>query len=249
MFRPLLRALPVTLALAAPASALDLEAMSDAEREAFRAEVRAYLLDNPEVLMESIAVLDAREKSAAATADADLAKANAAALFESEHDWVGGNPEGDITIVEFMDYRCGYCRRAFPEVEELVGTDGNIRFVVKEFPILGEQSLLASQFAIAVRQTEGDDAYKDVHDALMSMRSDVTEDALEGLAETLGLDYAALSERMHSPEVAEVIAANHQLGQKMQISGTPSFVFEDQMVRGYVPLDQMRDLVESLRKG
>ncbi|SDE93973.1 DsbA family protein [Limimaricola pyoseonensis] len=247
MLRNLTRAVPALLALAAPAAALDLDAMSDAEREAFRAEVRAYLLENPEVLMEAIAVLDERQAEAAAQGDSAMIEQHAEALFENEGDWVGGNPEGDITVVEFMDYKCGYCRRAFPEVEELVEGDGNIRYVLKEFPILGEQSLMASRFALAVRMLEGDDAYKEAHNALMTMRADVDENSLSALADGLGIEFADVQEKMGSREVAEVIQENYELAQAMQISGTPSFVMGDRMLRGYLPLQQMQQMVSELR--
>ncbi|MCP1169921.1 DsbA family protein [Limimaricola litoreus] len=247
MLRSLTRALPVTLALASPAMALDLDAMSDAERDAFGAQVRAYLLENPEVLMEAIAVLDQRQAEAAAQGDSALIAAHADALYDYEGDWQGGNPEGDITVVEFMDYKCGYCRRAFPEVEELIESDGNIRYILKEFPILGEQSLMASQFALAVRALEGDAAYKQAHNALMTMRADVSETSLEALADSLDADFEAVQAEMKSPEVARIIAENRQLAQAMQVSGTPSFVLGEQMLRGYVPLAQMRELVAKQR--
>ena len=238
------------LGLASPALAdLDLAAMTGPEREAFRAEVRAYLLEHPEVLMEAIEALDGQQAAAQAQADAGLVAAQGPAIFEDGHSWVGGNPEGDVTVVEFMDYRCGYCRRAFQEVEELVGRDGNIRFVLKEFPILGEQSDLASRFAVAVQQVHGPDAYKDAHDALMAMETDVTPDSLARLADGLGLEAAPLLSRMEGPEVAAVIDANHALGQTLGISGTPTFVLGGRMVRGYLPLDAMRAAVAEERAG
>lgn len=244
----MLKPLALALAFAAtPALAFDIDAMSEDERQAFRAEIRAYLLDNPEVLMEAIGVLESREAQAQAATDAELVAQNAEALFEDEASWVGGNPEGDVTVVEFLDYRCGYCRRAFPEVAELVESDGNIRFVVKEFPILGEASVLASRFAIATQRVAGDDAYEAVHDALMTSRGDVTEASLEALAEDQGLDWARISEEMTSPEVAARIDETRRLGAGLGIQGTPSFVIGDQLVRGYVPLDRMRALVEDER--
>jgi protein-disulfide isomerase len=244
---PAFAALALAMALAAPLAAQEAVPLSDAERDAFRAEVRAYLLENPEVLMEAISVLESREAANRNATDRDLALAHADALFNDGHSWVGGNPEGDVTLVEFMDYRCGYCRQAFAEVENLLAADGNIRFIVKEFPILGEQSVLASQFAIAVHQLHGDDAYKLVHDALMVLRSDVTPDSLTRLAQTFQIDPAPVMAHMGSPDVARVIDANRALAQSMQISGTPTFVFEDTMVRGYVPLPQMQQIVESAR--
>lgn len=247
MTRPLIPALALAAALSLPAQAFDLEAMSAAEREAFRAEIRSYLLENPEVIMEAVAVLEQREAQAQSAADVELVKANAEAIFEDTHSWVGGNPAGDITLVEFMDYRCGYCRRAKPEVKDLLEFDGNIKIIIKEFPILGEQSMMASRFAIATKQVAGDDMYKAVHDALMEFKGDVNDAALRRIAEPLGLPVDDIMARMDSEEVTEVIAANHALAQRLGITGTPSFVMGDQMLRGYLPLDQMQRVAEEIR--
>lgn len=242
--------LPLCLAagLALPAAATDLDDLSDAERAAFRAEVRAYLLENPEVLMEAIAVLEQRQSEAEVERDAMMVAANMDALFNSAFDVSFGNPEADVTIVEFMDYRCGYCRRAHPEVADLVEFDGNIRVIIKEFPILGEQSLLAARFAIATRIALGDEAYMDMHNAMMEMRGDMTEPALLGLAAELGLDGAAIQAATDDPLVMQTIEYNHELGQRLAISGTPSFIFGDQLVRGYVPIDGMQQIVAMLRE-
>jgi len=248
MIRPVFAAATVALGLALPAVAGDLTAMSEAERAAFRAEVKAYLLENPEVLLEALNVLEQRQQQAAAETDLQLVAANKEALFTHPDDWVGGNPQGDITVVEFLDYRCGYCRKAWQEVEDLVSQDGNIRFVVKEFPILGEQSVISSKFAIATRMVAGDEAYKKAHDALITLRGDATAESLSALATELGLDAAAITAKMDSPEVAAVIDANHALGTTMQINGTPSFVVQDTMLRGYVPLEGMKQIVAEQRK-
>ncbi len=236
-------------AVALPAAALDLGAMTDEEREAFRAEIRAYLLDNPEVLTEAISVLESREAQRQVEADRALVAENLDAIVDDGHSWVGGNPDGDVTVVEFMDYRCGYCRRAHPEVEDLVEGDGNVRFVLKEFPILGPQSEMASRFAIAVHQLHGDDAYKDVHDALMVLESDIDQTALSRLAEGLALDPAPILERMAAPEVNAVLDANFALAQALGISGTPTFVMGGGMLRGYAPLQTLQAIVEEERPG
>lgn len=241
-------ALPFLFALSSPVAALDLEAMTDAERAAFRAEVRAYLLEEPEVLQEAIGVLQERERLAEIANDQLLAVTYADALFNDRHSYVGGNPAGDITIVEFMDYRCGYCKRAFSEVEALLAADTNIRFIVKEYPILGEQSVLASRFAVATQLVAGDDAYKAVHDTLMEFRGDITQASMTRLAEILELDAEAIIAQMDSDEVSNIIAANRALGEQMQISGTPTFVIEDQMLRGYVPADAMVAIIAELRE-
>lgn len=236
----------LALFLALPAVAQD-TTMTDAERAAFRAEVRAYLLENPEVLMEAIAVLEDRRDAEAANADLQMLAENHAAIFEDPASWSGGNPEGDVTVVEFVDYRCGYCRRAHDEVAQLVESDGNIRLVIKEFPILGEASEASSRFAIATLQVAGADAYKQVHDELIALRGEPSPDTLSRLATDLGLDAAAILVRMDAPEVTAVIADNRALADRMQINGTPTFVIDNTMVRGYVPLDGMRQIVAGQR--
>lgn len=247
MLRQILAPALAALVLAAPAQATDLTAMTDAERAAFRAEVRAYLLDNPEVLMEAIAVLEQRQAEAQLANDATLVQVNAEAIFDDGYSWVGGNPEGDITLVEFTDYRCTYCRKAFTDVEELIGTDGNIRFILKEFPILGEESLLASRYAIAVKDIEGDAAYKKAHDALMTFRGNISAQSLANLSDRLALDHDKIAKQMESDEVTAVIQANYALAQRMDISGTPTFVLGSQLLRGYAPLDAMREMVAQER--
>lgn len=221
--------------------------MTTEERDALRAEIRAYLVENPEVLVEAMAVLQEREALAELERDAMLVQSNASDIFASPSDWVGGNLQGDITLVEFMDYRCSYCRKAHDEVKELVSSDGNIRYVIKEFPILGEASLASSQFAIAVRLLHGDDAYKAAHDALITLRGEPTAETLGRLATDLGHDPAPILEKMGAEEVMAIISANHALADGMQISGTPTFVLKDQMLRGYVPLEDMRGIVAKAR--
>ncbi|MEM9756545.1 MAG: DsbA family protein [Pseudomonadota bacterium] len=232
---------------AAPLAAQDVSTLSDAERDAFRAEVRAYLLEHPEVLMEALTILEEREAIAAAERDLQLVALYADALFDSPNDVVLGNPDGDITIVEFIDYRCGFCRRAAPELEALLAADGNIRVVIKEFPILGEQSTLAAQFALAARLVGGDEAYADMHYALISMRADMTEPNLVRLANTLGYDGEAILARIADPRIETVISANYELARAMEISGTPTFVMGGQLVRGFLPAEQMAEIIEQER--
>jgi len=243
----LLAALATTALLSAPALAFDPENMSDAERDAFRAEIRAYLMENPEVLMDAFAVLEERQQNAEAEAAMMAVAANEDLIFNSQFDWVGGNLEGDIVVVEFLDYRCGYCRRAHPDVDALIETDGNIRLVVKEFPILGEQSVLASRFAIATRIALGDDAYLAVHNELMEMRGEISEPALARMAQNIGLDAEVIMASINDPIVQTTIDTNRMVAQRLGISGTPSFIFDDQLVRGYVPYDGMVDIVAALR--
>jgi len=235
------------LALATPAVAMDLTELTDAERAQFRAEVRAYLMENPEVILQAVEQMQNRQAEAQMQADFDLVTANADEIFDDGYSWVGGNPDGDITLVEFLDYRCGYCKRAHGEVAKLLETDGNIKLIVKEFPILGDQSLLASRFAVATKLVAGGDAYKQLNDALMAFNGEVSLPALRRLGESFELDFAAIEAKMDSDEVTQEIAQTRALAQKLQITGTPTFVMQDEMLRGYLPYDQMMALVEEKR--
>lgn len=246
LFRPLAAA-SFFVALALPGHALDLSQMTDEERQIFREEVRSYLMDNPQVIMDAVQVLEQRQAAAQAQADLSLVSDNAKDIFDDGFSFVGGNPDGDITLVEFLDYRCGFCKRAHGEVAKLLETDGNIRLIVKEFPILGEQSLLASRFTIATKQIAGSEAYKNISDAVMEMSGDVSMRTLRRMASTFGLDAEAIEAHMDSEAVTDEIRRTRALAQRLQITGTPTFVLQDELVRGFLPFDEMQALVDEKR--
>ena len=148
-----------------------------------------------------------------------------------------------------MDYRCSYCRKAYAEVEDLIKADGDIRFVVKEFPILGDDSLISSKFAIAMRMLHGDDAYKAAHDALIDLRGSPDAETLGRLAADLGFDGAEVATMMESAEVMAVIQANHDLAGALNITGTPTFVINGTLLRGYLPEADMQKIVDQERAG
>lgn len=239
--------LGTSLALSAPAMAFDISAMTDDEKAAFGEAVRDYLIENPQVLIESINVLENRQAQDAAQTDLQLVEANSDALFDDGHSWVGGNPDGDLTMVEFIDYRCGVCRQFNAEVHDAVEEDGNIRLILKEFPILGEESVLSSRFAISVHQIAGDEAYKKAHDALMALRAPATDESLRGIAEEIGVDADAIMAHMDTEAVNTVLQKNHELGQTMAIQGTPTFVIGDQMLRG-VPRAGVAQTIAQIRE-
>ena len=233
--------------LATRSFALDLSKMSAAERALLREEIRLYLLQNPEIIMEAVEVLRKKEQQAAIQSDFELVKKNKKAIFEDGFSFVGGNPNGDITLVEFVDYRCGYCKKAHNEVEKLLSTDGNIRFVIKEFPILGDDSLVLSKFALAVKIAHGDKMYKLVHDILIKMKSPPSEKAFDEIISNLNLDAKLVESAMESNEVNGMIAYTRTLAERLKISGTPTFVINDELIRGYVPFDALISIVDNKR--
>lgn len=230
-----------------PAVSAQASAPIDFDKDQFGARVRDYLLENPGVIMEAVAALEAQEKASQTQNDVGLIAALSEEIYNDGFSWVGGNPDGDVTVVEFLDYRCGYCRKAHPEVAELIEEDGNIRLIVKELPVLGEESVTAARFAVAAKIVAGDEAYAKIHEGLMTLPSTPSEAVMSRLASTLGYDSAPILAEMNSAEVTRRLNATRELAGKLQINGTPGFVMAGTMMRGYAPVDVMRSFVEEAR--
>jgi protein-disulfide isomerase len=245
--KTILQSTALLAALALPATASDLDKLTDTERSAFRDEVRAYLLENPEVILEAMQVLRDREAQQEAVEDEQLLSQLSPEIFNDGVSFIGGNPDGDVTIVEFIDYRCGYCRRAHADMAELLKADGNVRWVVKEFPILGPDSDLASKLAVATLQHYGDEAYYRIHNVLMEFKGPVNVGTLPRIAKDAGIELDPIRELINSQTVAEHIGRMHALGQRLGVTGTPAFVIEDTILRGYLPLADMQNIVAEQR--
>ncbi|MGF1501618.1 MAG: DsbA family protein [Paracoccaceae bacterium] len=243
-------ALPVVvlpLAAAAQEEPLRLEGLTDAGRAQLHGEIRAYLLENPEIILEVIQILEDRREQAAQSADADLIAANAEALFADPNSYVAGNPDGDVTIVEFLDYRCGFCKRVHPTVKQVLEADPNVRLVVKEFPILGPDSVTAGKMALAAFQIDPD-KYGELNDALLSHPGNLTEVTAYRIAKDIGYDVGELKALAASDKIDTVLQANFALAQALNLSGTPSFVIGDQVVRGLMQFEEMMATVEAARE-
>lgn len=223
--------------------------MTADERAEFRDEVRAYLIENPEVLNEMVAILDARERDAAVERDDRLIAERSVDIFDDGFSYVRGNPEGDVTVVAFLDYQCGYCKRAHPEVMDLLAADSGLKLVVKEFPILGPNSEYAARAAVSTLILAGPDAYAALNDRLLRLKGQLSEEIVRDAIAEAGADPDAVIAGMDAPEVTRRIEATRALATDLSIQGTPSFVFGDQMVRGYAPLAAMRDIVAEVRAG
>jgi len=209
-------------------------------------------MDHPEVIFEAVAEFERRNMAQQADMDMTLIDINADDIYADGHSWVGGNPDGDITLVEFMDYRCSFCRRAFPHMMDFAAEDGNVRLVIKELPILGPQSEVMSRFAVAVLQLGTSDQYFAAHERLMAWDGDATDSALGALAVELGLEAEAVLARMRASEVSAVLAENRALAQRLQISGTPSFVIgipdgSGELLRGFLPSEELHNVAAQLR--
>lgn len=221
------------------------QAKPEVSDDEFGNRVRAYLLSNPQVLREVIAELSKQEEMAATTDRQGLIASLATDLQEDGYSFVAGNPDGDVTIVEFFDYRCGYCKQAYPTLMKTVEEDGNVRLVLKEFPILGADSFLASQAAIASLQQ---DKYLEFHTALMDSRGGVTIERIRSIAGDLGLDVEKLEADMKQDSVREVVEKNYALAKQLGISGTPAFIIGEEFIPGVVSKEQMQALISAARE-
>ncbi|KIT16381.1 DsbA family protein [Jannaschia aquimarina] len=238
MRQTLIAALLATAAL--PAAAQELTA-EEVKRLALEA-----ILENPEVVMEAIGILQERE-AAEAAAQAQAALESSGDLLTADPNApVLGNPDGDVTVVEFFDYNCPYCRRAGPEVAGLLEADGNVRVVYREWPILGEASVFAARAALASRE-QG--LYEEFHEAMMAAEARLGEAQVMQIAEEVGLDTDRLRTDMEAPAVQAHIDTSMELARSLGFSGTPSFVVGDQMAPGLVETDQLIDMVEAAREG
>ena len=247
MFYKLIIATIWFLAFSSISIAMDINNLTNADRKVLQKEIRRYILENPDIIFEAADIVRKREAALEVQEDEELIQSNFNEIFYDNYSYVGGNPDGDITIVEFVDYKCGYCRKAAELVRELIAKDDNIRFVVKEFPILGEASLVSSKFAIAVKNIGGPEKYKVAHDILLALTAEPTEIYLRRIAKELELNPEELFEAMQSDLVAQEIDQTRELAQKLQISGTPTFILGDQFLRGFVPLEILSKAIQSER--
>lgn len=229
-----------------PQSKAPVKVLSPAEKLAIEEIVRKYILENPEVVIESIQSLRQRkEEQARNQARENLVKYHNE-LFRDPATPVGGNPKGDVTIIEFFDYRCGFCKRVFPDLIKVLNEDRNIRFVFKEFPILGPDSVFASKAALAVWLVD-DGKYSPFHKALMKTKGALPESRVLKIAAGIGLDIKALKKAMGDGRVDGMIEKNLALAQALDINGTPAFIIGDQVVRGAVDLATLKELISKAR--
>lgn len=206
--------------------------------------VKEYLLREPEVLYEALQELQRRRDATEAERQRELLAEHRAALVASPDDPVLGDPAGDVTLVEFMDYRCGYCRSMAPALRSLLETDRRVRLVIKEFPILGPDSVTAARAALAAKK-QG--RYAEFHWALLQAR-DLSEAAILELARRQGLDPERLARDMRSAEVERVVERNRALADALGITGTPSFVIGDALIPGAAPVARLAELIAKARR-
>lgn len=215
-----------------------------ADKARVSAAVAEALRTNPEIVVEALQAMQSRQGQMEQMRAKQAVVANRAALEQDGNSAVGGNPRGDVTLVEFSDYRCPYCREALAIVNALMKSDPNLRVVYKEFPILGPESMMAARAAVAARSSS---YYAAFHEALMTAPSPLNEEAVLKIAGSVGINVSALQLELRSPDIDQILAANHALAQEIGINGTPAFVIGDTLLPGVVSLAELQQLVANQR--
>lgn len=245
-FRLRLPGMAMTLAMMATAALAQMPApVEPSQKESIKALIREVLRDQPELVLEALQAMEIRQQAAQERRVASLLAANRDQLERDPADIVEGNPKGDVTVVEFADYRCGYCKAVHPTVKEVVQSDGHIRLVYKQFPILGPQSVQAARAVLAAaKQGKG----LEMHRGLMEARGDFSDDMIAEMARGLGIDTAKLTADMKTPQTLAHLQRTMELGRALDIKGTPAFIIGDALLPGAIDAGALRAAIAAIRK-
>jgi protein-disulfide isomerase len=208
--------------------------------------IHDYLMAHPEIVVDALKAAQQQADAQAAEQSRRMISTKKKEIFESADDLVQGNPKGDVTLVEFFDYRCPYCKQFEPSLDALLKEDGKLRVVYKEFPILGEASVYATRVALAAKK-QG--KYPEFHNAMMAAKGDINDETVLNVAKSIGLDIGKIKTDMGAPEIDKLIAANYALADALNIQGTPAIILGDTLIPGAVDLDTLRKNIAAIRSG
>ncbi len=228
---------------AVPQNAL---ALDDSQKKEMGEFIREYLVANPEILLEAQQSLKKKQQEEQLRQAQAAISENKQTIFQSVHDVTLGNPDGDVTIVEFYDYNCGYCKRALSDMDAIIENDKNVRFVLKELPILGPDSLAAHKVSAAFRQV-APEKYGDFHRALLGGEDRATEETAIAVAGRLGVSEADIRAKMETDTHDEAVKEAYALANELGITGTPSYVVGDEAVFGAVGAEELEAKVTNMR--
>ena len=218
---------------------------AELDKPAVETIVREYLMQNPEVIREALIELDRREKAAEEAARLKAVSDSSDVLFNSTRQVVLGNPEGKVTLVEFFDYNCGYCKRAHGDMTKLIENNPDLRIVLKEFPVLGQGSVEAAQVAVAVNAV-APEKYEAFHEALLMQRGQANREAALKAATDLGIKETDITKPGNAELAAETIEEVYSLANRLGLTGTPSYVIGNEVVMGAVGYDELNSKLEAM---
>lgn len=239
-----LAVLPMVAAPAA-AQAQEDQPLTPKQQDAVKKLVHDYIMENPSIIAEAIEALREKEQLAAENDAKKAISDRSRDIFDNPASPELGNPKGDVTVVEFFDYRCPYCKAVSDAVFETVKTDGNVKLVMKDLPVLGPDSVFAARAALAARNQK---KYEAFHKAMMHLKGPLNEQTVMKTAAEVGLSAEKLKADMADPQIDKAINDNLQLAHALGINGTPAFIVGDQLVPGAMPPAALKQLIDQARK-
>ena len=210
--------------------------------------IKNYILDNPEIVIEAIELFQKKQSSNAIKKQKETIKSLSVELYDETNSYFFGNENSELKIVEFIDYNCGYCKKNHEIMMNILNENNDIKYIIKELPILGESSLLASKFAIIIYLIDGPKIYEKFFDSLMRYNSQLNFEILTKISKKVGSSVENFDSYFNSDEVNNVILRNLSLADKLSIEGTPTFIIENNVIRGFISFDQFQEIIDNLRK-
>ncbi len=218
------------------------------QKESIRTLIKEYLIANPEIIQEAMNELEKRQTENEKIAQAKAVTELMPALSQSARSTVIGNPKGDVTLVEFFDYNCGYCKTALNDLVKLVKDDAKLRVVIRDFPVLGPESVEAALVAVAARQQFSDAKYLEFHQKLLESKGRVGKDRALSVAKDLGADVAKLNKDIDSTDTKNLISETMTIADALRLQGTPAYVVGNEVVFGAVGYDALKSAIENTRR-
>ena len=222
--------------------------LTTGQQNEIKALIRDYLIKNPEIIQEALNELEKRQ------ADQEKANQNKAlsewlpVIMKSGRSTVLGNPKGDVTLVEFFDYNCGYCKRALTDLQKLMDSDKNLRVIIRDFPVLGPDSVESAVVAVAVRQHLSGPKYMEFHVKLLETKGRIGKDRALAVAKEMNVDLQKLQKDMDLPETKAILSETMQIGDALRLQGTPAYLIGEEIVFGAVGYQSLKDAIDSTRR-
>ena len=220
----------------------------NAKRDEINELIKNYILENPEIIIEAIEIFQKKQSLNAIKKEKEVIKSLSDELYNDSNSYFFGNENSELKIVEFIDYNCGFCKKNHEIIMNILNENNDIKYIIKELPILGESSLLASKFAVTIYLVDGPTIYKKFYDSLMSYNTQLNFEILKKISIKVGSSIKDFNSHINKDRIKNVILKNLNLADKLSIDGTPTFIIEDNVFRGFISFDQLQEIIDSLRK-
>ena len=224
------------------------EAFSDSKKAEIGEIVKSYLMMHPELIQDAMNALDQKQKDAEAAAQKSALASLSKDLIKAENGVVLGNPKGDVTLVEFFDYNCGYCKKALTDLQKLIDSDKNLRIIIRDFPVLGPDSVEAAIVAVAARQQLSGVKYLEFHAKLLESKGRIGKDRAFSVAKDLNVDLTKLQKDMDLAETKAILSETMQIGDALRLQGTPAYLIGQEVVFGAVGYQSLKEAIDATRK-